>query len=185
MLSGMCWWLMACSRPARHFLSHCHLEPSCASSIFSGPGRSPEARSAFRPLVTRLEPLSPFYSQLALQTKFHGPLAYPPPYPPRPIFQRIRPPELSAVEIGASDAQYETSFYKNTYAMVGPPPVYLPLMLTRPLLPVHGCDDVPSAVLLSCDQAQYHSLHVDSVGGLGSSVVRARPARSPDASARS
>jgi len=59
------------------------------------------------------------YFQLALQTKFHGPLAYPPPYPPRPIFQRARPPELSAAETGTSAVQYEASFYKNAYAMVG------------------------------------------------------------------
>ncbi|KAG8214091.1 hypothetical protein J3R82DRAFT_10849 [Butyriboletus roseoflavus] len=55
--------------------------------------------------------------ELALQTKFHGPLAYPPPYPPRPIFQRVRAPELPAAENGASGVQYETSFYKNAYAM--------------------------------------------------------------------
>jgi hypothetical protein len=56
-------------------------------------------------------------AELALQTKFHGPLAFPPPYPPRPIFQRIRPPELSAAETGASSVEFETSFYKNTYAL--------------------------------------------------------------------
>ncbi|KAF9227172.1 hypothetical protein BS17DRAFT_878173 [Gyrodon lividus] len=56
--------------------------------------------------------------ELALQTKFHGPLAYPPPYPPRPIFQRTRPHRLSEVETGGlSSVQYETSFYKNAYAM--------------------------------------------------------------------
>ncbi|KIJ68072.1 hypothetical protein HYDPIDRAFT_83573 [Hydnomerulius pinastri MD-312] len=56
--------------------------------------------------------------ELALQTKFHGPLAYPPPYPSRPIFQRTRPPRLSGVENGGEPGvQYETSFYKNTYAM--------------------------------------------------------------------
>ncbi|KAF8840716.1 hypothetical protein BDN67DRAFT_608483 [Paxillus ammoniavirescens] len=56
--------------------------------------------------------------ELALQTKFHGPLAYPPPYPPRPIFQRTRRPRLSEVEFGQqSSVQYETSFYKNAYAM--------------------------------------------------------------------
>lgn len=70
------------------------------------------------------------YFQLALQTKFHGPLAYPPPYPPRPIFQRTRPPELSAAETGTSAVQYETSFYKNAYAMVGLSTVYLLPMLT-------------------------------------------------------
>lgn len=123
------------------------------------------------------------YSQLALQTQFHGPLAYPPPYPPRPIFQRVRPPELSAAETGTLDVQYETSFYKNTYAMVGPSSVYLPFGLTR--LPVCGCDDIPSALLLSRYQAQYHSLHIDSVGGVGSSVVCAHSACSPDAAVRS
>ncbi|KAF8444831.1 hypothetical protein L210DRAFT_959605 [Boletus edulis BED1] len=55
--------------------------------------------------------------ELALQTKFHGPLAYPPPYPPRSLFRRLRPPELSAAENGMIGVQYETSFYKNTYAM--------------------------------------------------------------------
>ncbi|KAH0828028.1 hypothetical protein J3R83DRAFT_3677 [Lanmaoa asiatica] len=123
-------------------------------------------------------------SQLALQTKFHGPLAYPPPYPPRPIFRRTRPAELSAAETGASGMQYETSFYKNAYAMVRPLIACLPLMLTRPPFSVHGCDDVPGIVLLSRDQAQYHSLHIDSVSGADSSVVRAHSARSPNASAR-
>lgn len=46
-LSGMCWWLIPCSRPVRPFWSRCLLEPSCASLIFLGPGRSPEPRSAF------------------------------------------------------------------------------------------------------------------------------------------
>ncbi|KAG9316793.1 hypothetical protein JVU11DRAFT_2857 [Chiua virens] len=57
--------------------------------------------------------------ELALQTKFHGPLAYPPPYPHKPIFQRTRSPdrEPSAAEIAATGVQYETSFYKNAYAM--------------------------------------------------------------------
>ncbi|OAX41142.1 hypothetical protein K503DRAFT_767945 [Rhizopogon vinicolor AM-OR11-026] len=53
--------------------------------------------------------------ELALQTTFHGPLAYPPPYPPRPIFQRVRPPRSSEVESGLT--YHEFSFYKNTYAM--------------------------------------------------------------------
>ncbi|KAJ6526931.1 hypothetical protein DFH09DRAFT_1187159 [Mycena vulgaris] len=46
--------------------------------------------------------------ELALQTKFHSPLAYPAPYPPRPIFTRMRDPTASIPE---------TSFYKNAYAM--------------------------------------------------------------------
>ncbi|KAJ7034031.1 hypothetical protein C8F04DRAFT_957007 [Mycena alexandri] len=49
--------------------------------------------------------------ELALQTKFHAPLAYPAPYPPRPIFTRIREVSASGVPIP------ETSFYKNAYAM--------------------------------------------------------------------
>ncbi|KAH7923161.1 hypothetical protein BV22DRAFT_1106256 [Leucogyrophana mollusca] len=56
--------------------------------------------------------------ELALQATFHGPLAYPPPYPPRPIFRRPRVPRPSELELGAGSASYyETSFYKNTYAM--------------------------------------------------------------------
>ncbi|KAG1890133.1 hypothetical protein F4604DRAFT_1708810 [Suillus subluteus] len=53
--------------------------------------------------------------ELGLQTTFHGPLAYPPPYPPRPIFQRMRPPRSSDVESGSP--YHESSFYKNTIAM--------------------------------------------------------------------
>lgn len=93
------------------------MEPCCASLIFSGPGHLPEERSAFGSIVPIVKSSYLVYSQLALQTKFHGPLAYPPPYPPRPIFQRPRHPEL--VEIGPLDVHYETSFYKNAYAMVG------------------------------------------------------------------
>ncbi|KAG2756268.1 hypothetical protein P692DRAFT_20826378 [Suillus brevipes Sb2] len=53
--------------------------------------------------------------ELGLQTTFHGPLAYPPPYPPRPIFQRVRAPRSSDVESGSP--YHESSFYKNTIAM--------------------------------------------------------------------
>ncbi|KAJ6594684.1 hypothetical protein B0H19DRAFT_1216128 [Mycena capillaripes] len=49
--------------------------------------------------------------ELALQMKFHGPLAYPAPYPPRPIFTRMREPNESGYSVP------ETSFYKNAYAM--------------------------------------------------------------------
>ncbi|KAJ7057699.1 hypothetical protein C8F01DRAFT_321038 [Mycena amicta] len=51
-------------------------------------------------------------AELALQTKFHTPLAYPPPYPPRPIFIRTRE------SLGTGGAPVpEPSFYKNAYAM--------------------------------------------------------------------
>ncbi|KAG2154347.1 uncharacterized protein EDB93DRAFT_1131688 [Suillus bovinus] len=50
--------------------------------------------------------------ELGLQTTFHGPLAYPTPYPPLPIFQRVR---SSGVESGSP--YHESSFYKNTIAM--------------------------------------------------------------------
>ncbi|KAJ7765085.1 hypothetical protein DFH07DRAFT_811362 [Mycena maculata] len=49
--------------------------------------------------------------ELALQTKYHGPLVYPAPYPPRPIFTRTREVTAAGVSIP------ETSFYKNSYAM--------------------------------------------------------------------
>ncbi|KAJ7627149.1 hypothetical protein FB45DRAFT_795346 [Roridomyces roridus] len=48
--------------------------------------------------------------ELALQTKFHTPLAYPMPYPPRPLFTRMRH-DSGGVPVP------EPSFYKNTYAM--------------------------------------------------------------------
>ncbi|KAF5335614.1 hypothetical protein D9758_014811 [Tetrapyrgos nigripes] len=60
--------------------------------------------------------------ELYLQTKFHSPLPYPPPYPPRPIFSRLRPraPTASEIEAGHShgrnnhseEFELETSFYK-------------------------------------------------------------------------
>lgn len=60
-----------------------------------------------------------FSLQLAMQTYFHAPLAYPIPYPPRPIFTRIREPTSAEIEAGvASSTITEKSFYKNTYAMV-------------------------------------------------------------------
>lgn len=56
--------------------------------------------------------------ELALQTKFHGPLAYSPPYPSWPIFQRPRLLLPSEMEHGAEEhVCYETSFYRNTHAM--------------------------------------------------------------------
>ncbi|KAG2132590.1 hypothetical protein BD769DRAFT_1448386 [Suillus cothurnatus] len=55
------------------------------------------------------------FTLLCLQTTFHWPLAYPPPYPPRPIFQRVRPPQASDVESGSP--YHESSFYKNTISM--------------------------------------------------------------------
>jgi hypothetical protein len=64
-----------------------------------------------------------FYSQLALQTYFHHPLAFPPPDPPHPIFTRLREPGASIFDHelalpNHSSPQYERSFYKNTYSMV-------------------------------------------------------------------
>ncbi|KAJ6456483.1 hypothetical protein C8R45DRAFT_880816, partial [Mycena sanguinolenta] len=56
--------------------------------------------------------------ELALQTKFHTPLAYPAPHPPRPIFTRAREVNASGVAVP------ETSFYKNTYAMFTDPTSY-------------------------------------------------------------
>ena len=49
---------------------------------------------------------------------------------------------------------------------------------------VYGCDNIPSAVLFSRDQAQHHTLHFDSTGGVGSSVVCTRSARTADAPVR-
>ncbi|KAJ7090861.1 hypothetical protein B0H15DRAFT_778846 [Mycena belliarum] len=56
--------------------------------------------------------------ELALQTKYHGPLAYAAPYPPRPIFTRMRESNALGPPIP------ETSFYKNTYAMFRDPTSY-------------------------------------------------------------
>ena len=61
--------------------------------------------------------------ELALQSRFHGPLAHALPYPPRPIFTRYRPLTPAEIESGHAIAARsilvaERSFYKNTYAMV-------------------------------------------------------------------
>ncbi|KAG6821679.1 hypothetical protein H0H92_001442, partial [Tricholoma furcatifolium] len=69
--------------------------------------------------------------ELYLQTKFHSPLAYPPPHPPRPIFTRTRDPTPAELEHGHGGAPgapplpvLERSFYKNTYAMFTDPTSY-------------------------------------------------------------
>ncbi|RPD58675.1 hypothetical protein L227DRAFT_587069 [Lentinus tigrinus ALCF2SS1-6] len=64
--------------------------------------------------------------ELALQTTFHGPLAYPLPSPPLPIFLRTRPPTPAQIEAGvpASATVQETSFYRNAYAMFTDPTSY-------------------------------------------------------------
>lgn len=59
--------------------------------------------------------------ELALQTTFHGPLAFTP-HPPLPIFTRLRERPVPAgpdVEAGAMpyEAVHETSFYRNSYSM--------------------------------------------------------------------
>ncbi|KAI0708916.1 hypothetical protein C8T65DRAFT_739983 [Cerioporus squamosus] len=64
--------------------------------------------------------------ELALQTTFHGPLAYPLPSPPLPIFVRTRAPTPAQIEAGvpASASVQETSFYRNSYAMFTDPTSY-------------------------------------------------------------
>lgn len=54
-------------------------------------------------------------AELSLQSTFHGPLAFIP-YPARPIFHRLRQPTLSEIESGRL-LTYDTSFYRNAYAM--------------------------------------------------------------------
>jgi hypothetical protein len=62
--------------------------------------------------------------ELAIQFYFHKPLSYPPPFPPRPIFTRYRERDLTPAELEQGvmtrprTLVRETSFYKNTYAMV-------------------------------------------------------------------
>ncbi|TFK65818.1 hypothetical protein BDN72DRAFT_900388 [Pluteus cervinus] len=65
--------------------------------------------------------------ELALQTKYHRPLAYPAPYPPRPIFTRYREPTTIEIETGLASPHHhvrEKSFYKNSYAMFTDPTSY-------------------------------------------------------------
>ncbi|KAG6839244.1 hypothetical protein C0991_004423 [Blastosporella zonata] len=66
-------------------------------------------------------------SILYLQSRFHYPLSYPTPYPPRPIFTRRREVTSAEVEAGgavAGDLVPEGSFYKNSYAMFTDPTSY-------------------------------------------------------------
>ncbi|TEB28072.1 hypothetical protein FA13DRAFT_1712104 [Coprinellus micaceus] len=67
--------------------------------------------------------------ELYLQTTFHSPLSYPPPYPPRPIFTRYREATNQEIESGhlasgRTGLVRERSFYKNTYAMFTDPTSY-------------------------------------------------------------
>ncbi|KAF9483108.1 hypothetical protein BDN70DRAFT_874157 [Pholiota conissans] len=67
--------------------------------------------------------------ELALQARFHAPLTHAPPYPPRPIFRRYRPPTTAELESGRvrithSGLVREQSFYKNTYDMFRDPTSY-------------------------------------------------------------
>ncbi|THU90895.1 hypothetical protein K435DRAFT_801676 [Dendrothele bispora CBS 962.96] len=68
--------------------------------------------------------------ELYLQTKFHSPLPYPPPYPPRPIFTRSRLRQPDDIEPGHPSSspdpiiEPEPSFYKNTYALFTDPTSY-------------------------------------------------------------
>ncbi|KIY53619.1 hypothetical protein FISHEDRAFT_32936 [Fistulina hepatica ATCC 64428] len=64
--------------------------------------------------------------ELFLQWYFHRPLAYPPPYPPRPIFSRLREASVTEIEAGTPPGTLvpERSFYKNTYSMFTDPTSY-------------------------------------------------------------
>ncbi|KDR67788.1 hypothetical protein GALMADRAFT_105450 [Galerina marginata CBS 339.88] len=68
--------------------------------------------------------------ELALQARFHAPLAHALPYPPRPIFTRYREPTTEELESGQTQLTTrhglirEKSFYKNTYAMFTDPTSY-------------------------------------------------------------
>ena len=70
---------------------------------------------------------------LALQTAFHGPLSYPVPNPPLPIFGRTRAPTPAQLEAGASVP--ETSFYRNAYALFTDPTSYQALFYFLVLKP--------------------------------------------------
>ena len=75
--------------------------------------------------------------ELALQTTFHGPLSYPLPQPPLPIFTRTRAPTPAQLEAGvpATLLVQETSFYRNTYAMFTDPTSYQALFYFLVLKP--------------------------------------------------
>ena len=71
--------------------------------------------------------------ELALQTTFHGPLSYPVPNPPLPIFGRTRAQLEAGMRPGASVP--ETSFYRNAYALFTDPTSYQALFYFLVLKP--------------------------------------------------
>ncbi|EMD33829.1 hypothetical protein CERSUDRAFT_160119 [Gelatoporia subvermispora B] len=73
--------------------------------------------------------------ELALQTTFHGPLAYPLPHTPPPIFTRMRLPTPGEVEASGPGARVERSFYRNAYAMFTDPTSYQSLFYFLVLKP--------------------------------------------------
>ncbi|KAI0633486.1 hypothetical protein C8Q77DRAFT_1217873 [Trametes polyzona] len=75
--------------------------------------------------------------ELALQTTFHGPLAYTIPWPPAPIFTRMRAPSAAQIEAGtpANVLVPEGSFYRNAYAMFTDPTSYQALFYFLVLKP--------------------------------------------------
>lgn len=114
--------------------------------------------------------------QLSLQSTFHGPLAFIP-HPARPIFHRLRQPTLSELESGRL-LTYDTSFYRNAYAMVS-------LSLGAPVgystRAVHRLDLISSPVLFPRYKAQHHAVVWTIVDRISSGFVCTGVTRACDA----
>lgn len=106
--------------------------------------------------------------ELTLQYRFHYPLSHPAPHPPRPIFTRYRQPTVSEVESGRRAFVRETSFYRNTYAMVCGNNIALRSHLFIYL--VYRFHILSSFVLFPRYQTCYHIASHDRHLGLGCSV---------------
>jgi hypothetical protein len=94
--------------------------------------------------------------QIALQSTFHGPLAYSPHDHEFPIFTRLRMPTPEDVEAGLG-IRNERSFYRNSFSMVRIAPAmrrrHVGIVLTHDdLFPVHGPDFISSPLLFPRNQ---------------------------------
>ena len=104
--------------------------------------------------------------ELTIQCRFHHPLSHTSPQPSRPIFTRYRQPTVSEVESGRRAFVRETSFYRNTYAMVDATTPSL-IHTHCSVLLVHRFHLLSSFVLFPCYQTCYHIASHDCHLGLG------------------
>ena len=95
---------------------------------------------------------------MALQSTFHGPLAYPLEGHKYPIFTRVRVPTPEEVEAGLV-SRHERSFYRNSFSMVSTVTILQRCGADTWLItvsPVHGSDFISSPILFPRNQTGNH-----------------------------